>query len=195
MNYSEYQIDKITRGVCECFFAKHHYLSQQGNTFRSGYYFGLKHDNNLVAAVVFNTMSSQSTAKGCFGLETNDQRGFFEVGRFSIDPDYDKDNCAEWFLKECVCRFCDEHEVRALFAYADPAYTTGQVYIDAGFACYGLTAKRRDFYAEQEDGTYIKQNRGKTQGVKGIWQDRPQKLRFLLIRDESLQTQWENGKK
>ena len=194
MNYSEYKIDKITRGACECFFAKHHYLSQQGNTFRSGYYFGLKRDNNLIAAVVFNTMSSQVTAKGCFDLETNDQQGFFEIGRFSIDPNHDKDDCAEWFLKKCIDRFCAERKVRALFAYADPAYTTGQVYIDAGFTCYGLTAKRRDFYAAQEDGSYVKQNRGKTQGVKGIWQDRPRKLRFLLIQDEHLQTQWKNEK-
>lgn len=195
MNYSEYKVTKITRGACECFFAKHHYLSQQGNTFRSGYYFGLIHKGKLIAATVFNTMSSQITAKGCFDLATNDQQGFFEIGRFSIDPDHDTDDLAAWFLKESIHRFRSEHEVRALFAYADPAYETGEVYTDAGFACYGLTAKRRDFYAEQDDGSFIKQNRGKTQGVKGEWRDRPQKLRFLLTYDEDLQTQWEDSRK
>ena len=194
MNYSEYKIDKIKRGACECFFAKHHYLSQQGDTFRNGYYFGLKYENDLAAAVVFNTMSSQSTAKGCFDLETNDQRGFFEIGRFAIDPEYDMDDLAVWFLKESIDCFCCEKEVRALFAYADPAHETGEVYIDAGFTCYGLTAKRRDFYVEQDDGSFVKQNRGKTQGVKGEWRDRSQKLRFLLTRDKALQTKWKEGK-
>ena len=195
MNYSEYKVTKITRGACECFFAKHHYLSQQGNTFRSGYYFGLLHKDKLIAATVFNTMSSQITAKGCFDLATNDQQGFFEIGRFSIEPDYDTDDLAAWFLKESARRFRSEHEVRALFAYADPAYETGEVYTDAGFTCYGLTAKRRDFYVKQDDGSFIKQNRGKTKDVKGEWRDRPQKLRFLLTYDEDLHTQWEDSRK
>lgn len=195
MNYSEYKIDKITRGACECFFARHHYLSQQGDTFRNGYYWGLKRDGNLIAAVVFNTMSSQATAKGCFGLETNEQQGFFEIGRFSINPDCVTDDLAVWFLKESIKRFCCEKEVRALFAYTDPIHETGDVYVDAGFTCCGLTAKRRDFYAKQDDGTFIKQNRGKTQGVEGEWRPRSQKLRFLLIRDNSLQSQWKENKK
>lgn len=190
MNYSEYKVTKITRGACECFFAKHHYLSQQGNTFRSGYYYGLIHKDKLIAATVFNTMSSQVTAKGCFNLDTNEQQGFYEIGRFSIDPDHDIDDLAAWFLKQSIQRFRDEHEVRALFAYADPAYETGEVYTAAGFTCYGLTAKRRDFYAKQEDNVFIKQNRGKTRGVEGEWRDRVQKLRFLFVCDKNLQPQW-----
>ena len=190
MNYSEYIVDKIKRGSCECFFAKHHYLSQQGDTFRNGYYYGLTHENVLIAAVVFNTMSSQTTAKGCFGLETNEQQGFFEITRFAINPDYDTDDLAAWFLKKSIARFCCEKEVRALFAYADPAFETGDVYIKADFTCFGLTAKRRDFYIKQDDGTFIKQNRGKTKGVEGEWRPRSQKLRFLLIRDVSLRTKW-----
>ena len=195
MNYSEYKIDKTTRGTCECFLAKHHYLSQQGNTFRSGYYWSLVHKDKLIGVVVFCTMSSQATARGCFDLATNEQHGFFEIGRFCIDPDYDTDGLAAWFLKESICHFCGEREVRALFAYADPAYETGEVYVDADFTCYGLTAKRRDFYAEQADGSFIKQNRGKTQGVDGEWRDRPRKLRFLLVYDEDLQTQWEDSRR
>lgn len=195
MNYSEYRIDKTTRGVCECFLAKHHYLSQQGNTFRSGYYWSLVHKDKLIGVVVFNTMSSQATAKGCFDLATNEQQGFYEIGRFCIDPDYDTDGVAAWFLKESIRCFCADRDVRALFAYADPAYETGEVYVDAGFTCYGLTAKRRDFYAKQGDESYIKQSRGKTAGVDGIWQDRPRKKRFLLTYDDNLQTQWKADKK
>lgn len=195
MNYSEYKIDKTTRGTCECFLAKHHYLSQQGNTFRSGYYWSLVHNGKLIGVVVFCTMSSQTTAKGCFNLATNEQHGFYEIGRFCVDPDYDTDGLAAWFLGESIQRFSGEREVRALFAYADPAYETGEVYVDAGFTCYGLTAKRRDFYVQQEDGSFTKLNRGKTQGLNGKWQDRPQKLRFLVVYDEALQPQWTNSRK
>ena len=193
MNYSECNINTITRGTCEIFLAKHHYLSKQGNTFRSGQYYGLVHEDKLIAVAVFNTMSSQATAKGCFGLDSNDQAGFFEIGRFAVDPDYDTDSCAAWFLKECIRRFCDANKVRALFAYADPAYETGEVYLEAGFTCYGLTAKRTDFYAEQDDGSFIKQNRGQTKGVKGEWRPRSQKCRFLLVRDNTLHTKWKSN--
>jgi len=48
---------------------------------------------------------------------------------------------------------------------------------------------------KQDDDLYVKQNRGKTAGVDGVWRDRPQKLRFLLNYDESLQTQWEDSRK
>lgn len=193
MNYSECNINNITRGVCEVFLAKNHYLSQQGNTFRSGHYFGLFHEGKLIAVTIFTNMSSQATAKGCFGLDGNDQSGFFEIGRFAIDPNYDTDGCAAWFLKECICRFCYANKVRALFAYADPMYETGEVYLEAGFSCYGLTAKRTDFYAEQADGSFVKQNRGQTKGVKGEWRARSQKLRFLLVRDNTLHTKWTNN--
>lgn len=193
MDYSKYNINTITRGACEIFLAKHHHLSKQGNTFRSGQYFGLVHEDTLVAVAVFNTMSSQVTAKGCFGLDNNDQTGFFEIGRFAIDPDHDTNGCAAWFLKECIRRFCDVNKARALFAYVDPAYETGEVYIEAGFTCYGLTAKRTDFYAQQEDGSYIKKNRGQTKNCKGEWRARSQKLRFLLVRDSTLHTKWKNN--
>ncbi len=69
MNKTNYEIKTITKTTADIF------LVQHGTPVRSGTrYYGLFHRNDLVGVAVFNGMSSQNTAKGCFGLENTTKR-------------------------------------------------------------------------------------------------------------------------
>lgn len=191
MKKTDCEIKQINKGTAEYFLMQHHHLSQQGNSVRSGVrYFGLYGETELIGVMIFNTMSSQNTAKGCFGLSTTDQSGFYEIGRFAVAITPDPDGCGTWFFSECVKRFCREFNVRALFGYIDPNLEDGTYFLENGFECYGLTPKRSDFYEKLEDGSYLKCRRGKPSGVAGEWRPRPQKHRLLRVIDEELSPCW-----
>ena len=191
MKKTDCEIKTINKGTAEYFLMQHHYLSQQGNSVRSGVrYYGLYCQNTLIGVMLFNTMSSQNTAKGCFGLESTNQQGFYEIGRFAVAITPDSDGCGIWFFAECVKRFCREFPVRALFGYIDPDLEDGTCFLENGFDCYGLTPKRSDFYEKMEDGSFMKCRRGKPSGVAGEWRPRPQKYRLLRVIDEELSPTW-----
>ena len=191
MKNSNYEIKTINKGTAERFLMQHHHLSERGNSTPSGpRYYGLFHEDQIVGVTIFTTMSSQNTAKGCFGLNDTTQQGFYEIGRFAVDPDFDTDGCSTWFLTQCIERFRREFTVRALFVYNDPDLEDGTPFIENEFACYGLTPKRTDFYEQMEDGSFRKCSRGKPQGVEGEWRPRPRKHRLLRTYDNSLTTQW-----
>ena len=191
MNELKYEIKTINKGTAEYFLMQHHPLSQQGNSLRSGVrYYGMKDNDELIGVMTFSTMSSQNTAKGCFGLETTSQQGFYEIGRFAVDSEYAVDGCAVWFFSECLARFVREFDVRAVFSYIDPDMEDGTPFLENGFRCYGLTPKRTDFYEKMEDSSFLKHSRGKPQNAVGEWRPRPRKHRLLRVYDSSLETKW-----
>nr|MBQ8244019.1 hypothetical protein [Oscillospiraceae bacterium] len=191
MNELKYEVKTISKGAAEYFLMQHHHLSKQGNSVRSGVrYYGMTAQNKLIGVMTFTTMSSQNTAKGCFGLEDSSQQGFYEIGRFAVDLEYTANSCVAWFFAECLERFTREFDVRAIFSYIDPDSEDGTPFLENGFCCYGLTPKRTDFYEKMEDGSFLKHSRGKPQGVVGEWRPRPRKHRLLRVYDSSLESKW-----
>jgi hypothetical protein len=53
-----------------------------------------------------------------------------------------------------------------------------------------LTAIKKDFWILQEDGTYIKHQRGKIKGLKGEYRPRTRKHRYLIVYDKNLKCLW-----
>lgn len=191
MKKENYSIKEITRAECTAFLNLHHYLSQQGNGYRSGFIYGLIDETGkIVGVAVFHTVSAGETVMGCFGLAKNDQRGIWELGRFALDDNHHGSNMASWFLARCIRQLRKDTYVRALISYADAQYHTGTLYAAVNFKYYGLTSPRRDFYIKQADGTFKKQSRGKTKGVDGEWRPRTRKHRYLMIFDRKLHTHW-----
>ena len=80
--------------------------------------------------------------------------------------------------------------MRAILTYADTDYHKGFIYQALNFKYYGQTAPKKDFWVEQADGSFKKQSRGKTSGVKGEWRPRSRKHRYVLVYDKSLKVKW-----
>ena len=57
-------------------------------------------------------------------------------------------------------------------------------------AIYSLASEGIISGIKQEDGTYVKLQRGKTKGLKGIWKDRTQKHRYMIVFDKTLTVKW-----
>ena len=191
MDAINYSIRKITKKECEEILNKNHYLSKQGFSFRCGRNYGLFDKDKLFGVAIFHTVSAWETVKGAFGLENKEQKGFWELGRLAIDSECNIKNLNSWFVARCIKLLRAEENVRALISYADTEYHEGYIYQALNFKYYGLTAKKNDFWVEQDDGTYKKQSRGATKGVKGEWRPRSQKHRYLLVFDKSLKVKWE----
>jgi len=75
-------------------------------------------------------------------------------------------------------------------AVHDNDYHSGKVYQALGFKYYGLSAPKKDFWYELDDGTFKKHSRGPTKGIKGEWRDRSRKHRYLKIYDKSFSVKW-----
>ena len=189
--YENHTIKRVERTICTEFLNKHHYLSQQGYSYRSGFNYGLfNEEGKLIGVAVFHTVSAWETVKGCFGLENKEQAGFWELGRFALDDEHHGRNMASWFLSRCIKQLRKDTEVRALISYADSEIHNGGLYAAVNFKYYGLTAPKKDFWVKLDDGTYKKQSRGGTKGVDGEWRPRSRKHRYLLVFDKSLTVQW-----
>lgn len=190
MDFNKYEIKKITKKECEQMLQKHHYLNQQGNSFRCGKCYGLLLEGVLIGVAVFHGVSAWETVKGCFGLENKEQKGFWELGRLALDREYAVKNLNSWFVSRCIKMLRAEENVRAIISYADTEFHTGYIYQALNFKYYGLTAPKKDFWVKQDNGTYKKQSRGKTHGVDGQWRPRSRKHRYLLVFDRSLNVKW-----
>lgn len=189
MKNSNYTIKTINKGTAEHFLATNHYLSQQGNSVPSGVrYYGLIDEDKLIGVAIFSTMSSQNTAKGCFGLTDTNQQGFYEIRRLAVT-----DGSAAWFLSRCLAKFCADFDVKAIFGYVNPDFEDDAPYLENSFKAYGLTPKRSDFYEKLDDGSFLAHSRGKPEGAKGEWRPRPRKERLMRKYDESLTTTWKEG--
>ena len=128
--------------------------------------------------------------KGCFGLERDQQSGFFELGRLALDNNYYLKNLTSYFLSKAIKELRKDTNVKAILSYADSSFHTGYIYQATNFKYYGLTKAKKDFWILQDNGKYIKHQRGKVKDLTGEWRDRPQKHRYLLIFSKSVKCLW-----
>lgn len=190
----EYEIKRIDRKEALIFLDRFHYLHKEGFKFRSGINYGLFLNSKIIGVAVYNGLSVPETAKGCFGLERNQQEGIFELGRLALDNNLYERNLTSWFLSKTIKKLRRENNVRAILSYADSDKHTGFIYQATNFKYYGLTAPKSDFWILQADGTYKKHQRGKIRGLQGEYRPRSRKHRYLLIFDKYLKTKWKEEK-
>ena len=168
------------------------YLKDISKGFKGGYNYGLFKDNILVGSIVFTGFPVPELVKGLFGLDRNNQDGFFELSRLCIEPITQKEeyNITSWFVSKSIREIRKKTNVRAILSYADSDFHSGTIYRACNFKYYGLTDEKKDFWIKEKDGSFIKHSRGKTKGIDGEWRPRSRKHRFLIVYDKSLSVLW-----
>jgi len=171
---------------------KYHYLKDISKGFKSGVNFGIFNDKELIGCCIFTGFPVPELVKGIYGLERNDQEGFYELSRLCLTPEIQKTehNLASWFVSRCIKQLRKDFKVRGILSYADESFHNGTVYRALNFKYYGLSTAKKDFWMLQEDGSHLKHSRGKTKGIPGEWRPRTQKHRFLLTYDKNLSVKW-----
>jgi hypothetical protein len=189
----DFTIKAIAKEEAKSILEKYHYLSKISRGFKSGYNYGLYHKQTLSGVAIFTGLPVPEVAKGCFGLERNEQDGLFELSRLCLIPEvqHSEHNLAGWFSSRAIKQLRKDVNVRAILSYADNDFHSGIVYAATNWKYYGLTDPKKDFWFKQEDGTYKKHNRGKISGCEGEWRDRSRKHRFLKVFDPSLNVLWQ----
>jgi hypothetical protein len=193
---SDYYIDRITKKQAEELLLTYHYLKDFSKGYKSGYNYGLFKKNEFsplniggpVGVVIFTGLPVPEIAKGAFGLERNEQQGFFELSRLCIYPDTQSAeyNITSWFVSRSIKQLRKDTQVKAIISYADNDFHTGTIYRACNFKYCGLTDAKKDFY--YADGT--KHSRGKVKGAEGEWRYRSRKHRYVMIFDKSLELLW-----
>ena len=186
-----YSVKLIERNDAVKLLSEFHYLSKQGNRFRSKINFGLFIENKLIGVALFHGITGRETLKGCFGLNINEQEGIYELGRLALDPNEYEKNLTSWFLSRAIKSLRKLTKVRCILSYADTDLHVGYIYQATNFKYYGLTSKKKDFWVLKEDGNYEKFQKGKTKGLQGEWRNRSRKHRYLIIYDKTLKCKWE----
>ena len=193
MSKDQYRLELTTKKQIQHLLTEYHYLAKQSITFKSGFNVGLFCQDEIVGACVFTGFPVPELAKGCFGLERDQQEGLFELSRFVLRPDHQQSeyNLSSWFLSRSL-RFlkAKKQPVKAVLSYADSHYHDGTLYKACNFSYHGLTDKKSDFWIQQPDGSFKKHARGSVRHLKGEWRPRTQKHRFLQVYDKSLQCLW-----
>ena len=185
-----FNIKKVTKKDCKSILEQYHYLSKINKGYRSGYNYGLFNDGLLVGVCIFHSPSVPETVKGAFDLHRNQQSHIFELGRLCILPTITQKNILSWFVSRSIKILRKETPVRVILSYADAQFHTGYIYQATNFGYYGLTDKKKDFWFENNDGSYTKHQRGPVKGRKGEWRPRTQKHRYLLVYDKTLKCKW-----
>lgn len=155
----DYTLKVITKGDCTPLLKDYHYLSNISKGFKSGVNVGLfHHDLGLVGVCIFTGFPVPELVKGCFGLERSDQLGFYELSRLVLDPVVQKEehNLASYFVSKAIKYLRKTYKVRAILSYADQDYHKGTVYKACNFKYYGTSTAKKDFWIEQEDGSFKK---------------------------------------
>ena len=193
---SDYYIDRITKKQAEELLLTYHYLKDFSKGYKSGYNYGLFKKNEFsplniggpVGVVIFTGLPVPEIAKGAFGLERNEQQGFFELSRLCIYPDTQSAeyNITSWFVSRSIKQLRKDTQVKAIISYADNDFHTGTIYRACNFKYCGLTDAKKDFY--YADGT--KHSRGKVKGAEGEWRYRSRKHRYVMVFDKSLELLW-----
>lgn len=193
---SDFTIKSISKKQATDILKEHHYLSSISRGFKSGHNYGLFKNDVLCGVCIFTGLPAPEIAKGCFGLERANQDGLFELSRLCLSPDVQSEehNLAGWFSARAIKQLCKDANVRAILSYADNDFHSGVVYAATNWKYYGLTDIKKDFWFKQEDGTFIKHNRGKVKGAEGEWRERSRKHRFLKVFDRSLNVLWNEQK-
>ncbi len=192
MSKESFSISLITKAQAANVLLKYHYLKDISKGFKSGVNFGLLDKGQLIGCCIFTGFPVPELVKGIYGLERNDQDGFYELSRLCLTPVIQKTehNLASWFVSRCIKSLRKNFKVRAVLSYADESFHEGTVYRALNFKYYGLSTLKKDFWILQSDGSYIKHSRGKTKGIPGEWRPRTQKHRFLITYDKSLSPLW-----
>jgi hypothetical protein len=175
---------------------EHHYLSKISRGFKTKFNVGLQHKEKIVGACIFTGFPVPELAKGCFGLERNEQEGLWELSRFVLHPEHQlkEHNLSTWFMSRAIKELKRKELVRAILSYADNDEHSGVIYAASNFKYYGLSSAKKDFWIKEQDGTFKKHSRGKIKGVDGEWRPRSQKHRFLLTFDKKLDCRWQEEK-
>jgi len=163
---------------------RYHYLGDK--PFRRGFSYVLEYDGFIRGGLVWHSVSAPETVVGAFGLDRNDQKGFYELGRLVVSPIINHKNITGFFLSHSIRLLKKRNNVRALISYADSSKHVGTVYQACNFKYYGLTDKKGDFWVNGKI-----QERGRTKGVNGEWRPRIQKHRYMVVVDKSLKILWE----
>lgn len=189
----DYNIKIIDKKQCAEILLKWHYLKDISKGFKSGVNYGLFLKDNLVGVCIYTGIPVPELIKGMYGLDRNDQAGFYELSRLCLEPNVQskEHNLASWFVSRTIKKLRKSFKVRSILSYADDDHHKGVVYRACNFKYYGLSAKKKDFWILQEDGSYIKHSRGKTKGISGEWRDRSRKHRFVMCFDKTLNMKWE----
>jgi len=189
---SDYSIECISKKECVDLLTQYHYLTGISRGFKSGENYGLIHSDKVVGVCIFTGLPVPELAKGMFGLNRDNQDGLYELSRLVLHPDYQRSehNLAGWFVARAIKLLRQNNNVRAILSYADNDYHSGTVYKALGFAYYGLTTPKSDFWIRQEDGTFLKHNRGSVKELEGEWRPRSRKHRFLKVYDNTLEVKW-----
>jgi len=188
----KYFIEKISRYTAKRLLDQYHYLHEEGN-FRSGINFGLFDvvSKELIGVIVFHTNSAKEGVKGCFAINAYKLEGFYELGRLCINPHRHEKNITSFFLSGSIRLLKKIENVVALLTYADSDHHNGYIYQACNFKYYGLTDQKKDFFINNNDGTFKKLQRGKCKHLEGEWRDKSRKHRYLIIYDKTLRTIWE----
>jgi hypothetical protein len=190
------QIRYISKKEAAYLLEKYHYLKDISKGFRSGVNIGGFLEEELVAVAIFTGVSAPETLKGAYGLNREEQEGFFELARLCVRPDMQKEvyNITSYFLSRALKIVRKKHHARAILSYADSDFHKGTIYAACNFKYYGLSASKKDFFFLKEDGSYEKHSRGPVKGRKGEWRPRSRKHRFLLTYDKNLKVKWQEQK-
>lgn len=196
MSKEQFSIKLISKSDAATILLTYHYLKDISKGFKSGYNYGCFLGDRLVGVIIYTGFPVPELSKGMLGLDRNDQEGLFELSRLCLDPEIQKTehNLSSWFVAKSMAMLRKDTKVRVILSYADSEFHNGTVYAACNFSYYGLSAKRSDFFFEQEDGTFIKHSRGPTKGKKGEWRERSRKHRFVIVFDKSLKVLWKQEK-
>lgn len=192
MSKSEYSISLISKSECKDLLDKHHYLSSISKGFKSGINYALLKGGEVVGVCIYTGFPVPELVKGMYGLERDDQAGFYELSRLCLTPavQLKEHNITSWFVSRSLRLLKKHNLVRAVLSYADDEHHKGTIYRACNFKHYGLTDKKKDFWIKNDNGEYTKQSRGKTKGIEGEWRDRSRKRRFVIQFDKTLNIKW-----
>lgn len=197
MSKSEFSIKEVSRKDIKPILDNHHYLSVQkiSKGFKCGVNFGLVKSGKVVGVCIFTGFPVPELVKGCFGLNRDEQEGFYELSRLCLLPEVQREehNITSWFVSRALKQLNKNYPTRAVLSYSDTDHHEGTIYRACNFVSYGFTATKKDFWIEQEDGSFVKHSRGKVKGLKGEWRPRSRKRRFLIIYDKKLKCLWERA--
>lgn len=190
---SEYGVKPISKAECVSLLKEYHYLSKISKGFKSGENFGLTYRGHVVGVCIFTGFPVPELAKGCFGLERDDQKGLFELSRLVVHPavQYAEHNITSWFVSRAIKMLKRRTKVRAILSYADNDQHKGIIYRACNFEYYGMAAAKNDYWVVDRYGHYSKLSRGRTTGVPGEWRPRSRKHRFLMTFDKRLTCRWD----
>jgi hypothetical protein len=123
----DYNIKRISKKEAKGILDEYHYLSKQGFSFRLGFNYGLFFNKSLIGVAIYHALSVPETAKGCFGLERNQQKGLYELGRLALNPSCYERNLTSWFLSRTIKLLRKDTEVKAILSYADNSLHNGYI--------------------------------------------------------------------